>query len=41
MEEARRLADEVAARARARLDGTGAETQVLRELVDALTFRTG
>jgi geranylgeranyl diphosphate synthase type II len=40
-EEARRLADEVAARARARLDGTGAETQVLRELVDALTFRTG
>jgi geranylgeranyl diphosphate synthase type II len=41
VEEARRLADEVAARARARLDGTGAETQVLRELVDALTFRTG
>ena len=40
-EEARRLADEVAARARARLDRTGAETQVLRELVDALTFRTG
>jgi geranylgeranyl diphosphate synthase type II len=41
VEEARRLADEVAAHARARLDGTGAETQVLRELVDALTFRTG
>jgi geranylgeranyl diphosphate synthase type II len=41
VEEARRLADEVAARARARLDGTGRETQVLRELVDALTFRTG
>jgi geranylgeranyl diphosphate synthase, type II len=41
VEEARRLADEVAARARARLDGTGAETQVLRELVEALTFRTG
>jgi geranylgeranyl diphosphate synthase type II len=41
VEEARRLADEVAARARARLDGTGAETQVLRELLDALTFRTG
>jgi geranylgeranyl diphosphate synthase type II len=40
-EEARRLADEVAVRARARLDRTGAETQVLRELVDALTFRTG
>jgi geranylgeranyl diphosphate synthase, type II len=40
-EEARRLGDEVAARARARLDRTGAETQVLRELVDALTFRTG
>jgi geranylgeranyl diphosphate synthase, type II len=41
VEDARRLADEVAARAGARLDGTGAETQVLRELVDALTFRTG
>jgi geranylgeranyl diphosphate synthase, type II len=41
VEEARRLADEAAARARARLDRTGAETQVLRELVDALTFRTG
>jgi geranylgeranyl diphosphate synthase type II len=38
---ARRLADEVAARARARLDGTGADTEVLRELIDALTFRTG
>jgi geranylgeranyl diphosphate synthase type II len=41
VEEARRVADEVAARARARLDGTGADTQVLLELVDALTFRTG
>jgi geranylgeranyl diphosphate synthase type II len=40
-QEARRLADEVAARARVRLDRTDAETQVLRELVDALTFRTG
>jgi geranylgeranyl diphosphate synthase type II len=40
-EEARRLADQVAARARARLDGTEGDTQVLRELVDALTFRTG
>ena len=40
-EEARRRADEVAARARARLDRTGAETQVLRELVGALTLRTG
>jgi len=40
-EQARRLAEEVSARARARLDGVGAETQVLRELVDALTFRTG
>jgi geranylgeranyl diphosphate synthase type II len=39
--EARRLADEVAARARGRLDGVGGDTQVLRELVDALTFRTG
>jgi geranylgeranyl diphosphate synthase type II len=41
VDEARRLADAVAARARARLDRTGAETRVLRELVDALTFRTG
>jgi geranylgeranyl diphosphate synthase, type II len=41
VEEARRVADEVGARARARLDGTGADTQVLLELVDALTFRTG
>jgi geranylgeranyl diphosphate synthase, type II len=41
VEEARRVADEVAARARARLDGTAADTQVLLELVDALTFRTG
>jgi geranylgeranyl diphosphate synthase type II len=41
VEEARRVADEVAARARARLHGTGADTRVLLELVDALTFRTG
>ena len=40
-EEARRRAEEVAARARARLDDTGADMQVLRELVDALAFRTG
>jgi len=40
-QEARLLADEVAARARGRLDGIGGDTQVLRELVDALTFRTG
>ena len=40
-DDARRLADEVAARARARLDGMRSETEVLRELVDALTFRTG
>jgi geranylgeranyl diphosphate synthase type II len=41
VEEARLLADQVAARAHARLDGTAGDTQVLRELVDALTFRTG
>jgi geranylgeranyl diphosphate synthase, type II len=40
-EEARRLADEVSAQARRRLDEVGADTEVLRELVDALTFRTG
>jgi len=40
-DEARRLAEEVAARARARLEGVGGETQVLHELVDALSFRTG
>ena len=40
-EEARRLAEEVAARACARLDGTDGDTQVLRALVDALAFRTG
>ena len=40
-QEARLLADEVAARARGRLDGIGRDTQVLRQLVDALTFRTG
>jgi geranylgeranyl diphosphate synthase type II len=40
-EEARRLADEAAARARAQLDGIRAEKQALLELVEALTFRTG
>jgi geranylgeranyl diphosphate synthase, type II len=40
-DEARRLADEVAERARSRLDGVAGETKVLRELVAALTFRTG
>jgi geranylgeranyl diphosphate synthase type II len=40
-DEARLLANQVAARARARLDSTDGDTQVLRELVDALTFRTG
>ena len=40
-EEARRLAEEVSARAHGRLDEVGADTQVLRDLVEALTFRTG
>jgi geranylgeranyl diphosphate synthase type II len=40
-EDARRLADDVAARARAQLDNTHADTRVLHELVQTLTFRTG
>ncbi len=39
-EETRQLADDVAARARAKLDEVGDGTEVLRELVDALAFRT-
>jgi geranylgeranyl diphosphate synthase type II len=39
-EEARRLADEVGDRARARLQEVGGDTEVLLELVEALTFRT-
>ena len=38
---ASRLADEVADRARARLDAIDADTSVLGELVDALAVRTG
>jgi geranylgeranyl diphosphate synthase, type II len=38
---ARALADEVAGRARAELEAVHADTRVLLELVDALTFRTG
>ncbi len=38
---ARRLADDVAERAAGQLDEVGADTTVLRELLDALTFRTG
>jgi geranylgeranyl diphosphate synthase type II len=40
-EEARRLADEAAERARARLAEIDADTAVLRELVDGLAVRTG
>ena len=40
-EGARRLADDVAARARARLGDMQADTRVLSELLEALTFRTG
>ena len=40
-EEARRLAEDVAARAKARLDEVGGDPEVLHELVEALTFRTG
>jgi geranylgeranyl diphosphate synthase, type II len=40
-EDARRLADDVAARAVAQLDAIGGDTHVLRALVDALAFRTG
>jgi geranylgeranyl diphosphate synthase, type II len=39
-EEARRLAGEVGDRAKARLQEVGGDTEVLLELVDALTFRT-
>jgi geranylgeranyl diphosphate synthase type II len=38
---ARRLADELAERARARLDELGVDTSVLRQLVDSLAVRTG
>jgi geranylgeranyl diphosphate synthase, type II len=38
---ARRLADEVSERAAARLEVVGADTSVLREVLEALTFRTG
>ena len=38
---ASRLADDVADRARARLDAIDADTSVLGELVDALAVRTG
>jgi geranylgeranyl diphosphate synthase, type II len=37
---ARRLADEAAERARSRLDAIGADTSVLREIVDGLAVRT-
>jgi len=40
-EGARQLADEVAERAAGQLDSVGADTSALRELLDALTFRTG
>ena len=40
-EGARQLADDVAERAAGQLDKVGADTTVLRELLDALTFRTG
>ena len=39
-EPARRLADDVAARAGGRLDEIGADTSVLRELVASIAFRT-
>jgi geranylgeranyl diphosphate synthase, type II len=39
-DEARRLADDVAARAVAQLDAVAGDTQVLRELVDSLAERT-
>jgi geranylgeranyl diphosphate synthase type II len=41
VEEARRLADDAAERARARLADVDADTAVLRELVDGLAVRTG
>jgi hypothetical protein len=37
----RRLADDSAERARAQLEGIGANTSVLRGLVDAVADRTG
>ncbi len=40
-EATRSLADEVAERASSRLDALGGDTTVLRDLLDALTFRTG
>lgn len=40
-EGARQLADVVSERAAGRLDALGADTSVLRELLEALTFRTG
>jgi geranylgeranyl diphosphate synthase, type II len=40
-EATRSLADEVAERASSRLAGLGGDTSVLRDLLDALTFRTG
>jgi geranylgeranyl diphosphate synthase, type II len=40
-EATRSLADDVADRASARLDELGADTSVLHDLLDALTFRTG
>jgi geranylgeranyl diphosphate synthase type II len=40
-EEARHLAGDVAVRARAHLDALDADTSVLGELVETLTFRTG
>jgi geranylgeranyl diphosphate synthase type II len=38
---ARQLADDVSERAAAQLDSLAVDTSVLRELLDALTFRTG
>jgi hypothetical protein len=40
-EATRALADEARARAHARLDAVSADTGALREIVDALAFRTG
>jgi geranylgeranyl diphosphate synthase type II len=40
-DEVRRLADGAADRAREQLEGIAADTSVLRELVDAVAFRTG
>ena len=40
-EGARQLADEVSGRAAGQLDSVGADTSVLRDVLDALTFRTG